>query len=220
MKLFRSLALAALFAWLPASASGILNVLVASSYAQITPVTITFTTVGSHTITVPLGAQVMTVEVFGPGGGGGGSSSTIFGQGGGSGAHSVSIVNVAGHSLQTFTLVCGTAPVPTGVVGNNGQTGGISTVAVGTFTGSFSTMTANSGVGGQATLNGPGGGGTASGGNSANTTGNASTSQSGAAALTGSFINGLPGGGGANHPGGTAQADTAGAIGQGAVHFT
>lgn len=220
MRFSRALALAALIACLPASASGILNALLAASSAPFTPVTQTFTTVGAHTITIPVGATTMTVEIFGPGGGGGGSSSSVVGQGGGSGARSASVVNVAGHASQTLTLVCGTAPVHTATIGNNGQLGGNSTVVVGTFSGSFTAMTAASGFGGQATLNGPGGGGTASGGNSANTTGNASTSQTGAAGLSGAFINGLAGGGGANHPGATAQPDTTGSIGQGAVHFT
>lgn len=184
------------------------------------PTTQQFLTAGSHAITIPPGATVMRIEIMGPGGGGGGSSTSIVGQGGGSGARSESTVSVAGHALQTFTLFCGAAPASTGVPGNNGQQGGPSSVTVGTFSGAFTSMLANGGFGGLATLNGPGGGGTASGGNLVNLTGNASTNQVGAAGLIGEFVNGLSGGTGANHPGSTAQPDTAGTVGQGAVHFS
>jgi hypothetical protein len=187
-----------------------------------TPVTTTYTTGGAHTITIPTGATSMDLEIFGAGGGGGGSTTTVVGNGASSGGRAFSTYPILPANWgQTLTLTCGAQQLSTGVPNNNGQTGNQSRVAVGTFSGSFTTMTANGGGGGLADLGGSFGAGTAAGGNVSNTTGNAAgTSQTGAAGLTGTYINGQFGSNGANHPGATSEPDTATTIGQGAVHFS
>jgi hypothetical protein len=193
----------------------------AISTSTFSPVTNTFTTAGAHPITIPSGCSSMTLEIEGGGGGGGGSSTTVQGNGASSGGRCVSTYAVTPSNWgQTVTLTCGAVKSSTGTPQNNGQAGNASTVVSGTF--SITTMTANGGGGGQATLNGAGAGGSASGGNVTNQTGNTATtgSASGAAGLTGTLINGLAGASGAAHPGGVAQPDTATTLGQGAVTFT
>jgi hypothetical protein len=183
------------------------------------PTTTQFLTPGTFTITIPQGASLFTPELMGGGGGGGGSSTTVVGQGGGSGGRCVSNVSVAGHAGQTFILVVGTAVASTGVPGNSGQRGTDTTLTAGTFTGTFTTMDSTCGFGGSPSLGGGGGAGAASGGNLINGGGNASSGQTGGAGLTGTYVNGLSGATGANHPGSTSEPDTAGHAGQAAMHF-
>jgi len=185
------------------------------------PVTNTFTTTGAHLITIPIGTSLMKLEIEGGGGGGGGNTGIVQGNGGSSGGRCVSTyATTSVHWGQTLTLTCGAVKASTGTDNNNGQTGNASTVVAGTFTG-FTAMTANGGGGGSFSLNGAGPGGTSTGGNVTNQTGNTNTAQQvGAAGLTGTFINGLAGATGANIAGGVPHPDTATTLGQGAVHFS
>lgn len=186
-----------------------------------TPVTLTFTTAGAFVITIPTGPSSMTVEIFGGGGGGGGNTGIVVGNGGSSGARTVSTYAITSANWgQTFTLTTGAIKAGTGTVNNFGQAGNPTTAVAGTFTG-LATMTANGGGGGSQSLGGAGPGGSSSGGNVTNQTGNTNSAQQvGALGLAGTFINGLAGATGANHPGGTGQPDTATTLGQGAVNFT
>jgi hypothetical protein len=187
------------------------------------PTTTTFLTTGGHLVTIPNGSSLMTLEIEGGGGGGGGSSTTVVGNGGGSGGRCVSTIAISPSNWgQTLALTCGAIRASSGVAGAVGFDGSQSTVNVMTFSGSFTSMVANGGGGGNPFLGGGGAGGTATGGNVTNQTGVTATSgnQNGAAGLTGTFVNGLSGATGANHPGSTSQPDTATTLGQGAVHFS
>jgi hypothetical protein len=195
--------------------------LFAKAGSLFTPVTTQFTTAGAHTITIPNFATSMTLEIEGGGGGGGGDTGIVVGNGGSSGGRTVSTYSITSANWgQTLTLTCGAAIASTGVNNNDGQTGNASSVVTVSFPG-FTTMTANGGGSGTASLGGAGAGGSSTGGNVTNQNGNTNTAQqTGAAGLTGTFINGLAGATGAGISGGTPKADTATTIGQGAVHFS
>lgn len=189
--------------------------------ARITPVTTQFTTTGAHLITIPTGAASMDLEIEGGGGGGGGGNGTTVGNGGSAGGRCFSTYPISSSNWgQTLTLTCGAVTASTGVNNNPGQTGSQSTVVAGTFTG-FTTMTANGGGGGIQDLGGANPGGTSTGGNVTNQSGNTnSVQQAGAAGLTGTYINGLAGAAGSTIAGGVPHPDTATTLGQGAVHFS
>src|SRR5882757_6084315 len=91
----------------------------------ITPFTVTFTTAGANTITIPTGAVSMTLEIEGGGGGGGGNTGTVVGNGG----RTVSTYAISSANWgQTLTLTCGAIKASTGTNNNSGQTGNASTV--------------------------------------------------------------------------------------------
>jgi hypothetical protein len=211
--------------------TGILGVIAGGAYFQ--PVTRTYTS--GFTDTIPAGATTAVWEVWGEGAGGGGdnnTSGTAHGGGGGSGGYSRTSVSVAGHVGQTFsgTLQAGGTA---GAVGNSGLPNAGSqpaaTVAVGTFSGSFTTMSALAGSGGingigSASPGAGGQGGTASGGTQANTTGNngtAGTTSSGGGGAGGPGIAGVNGTGNAGGTGGSNLAlATAGGSAKAIVRYT
>jgi hypothetical protein len=202
----------------PVLGGGSISLSITNSF---TPTTTTFTTAGANGITIPSGSTSMTLEIDGGGGGGGGNTGVVVGNGGSSGGRCVSTYSISPSNWgQTLTLTCGASLPSSGANNNDGQGGLASTVVAGTFTG-FTTMTANGGGGGSASLGGAVAGGSATGGNVTNQAGNTnSAQQAGAAGLTGTFINGRAGATGATKAGGVPHPDTATTIGQGAVHFS
>jgi len=187
--------------------SGILNVLVGSSY--FTPVTNTYTTGTSATETIPVLASSVVIEVFGAGGAGGAYStldSIVYygGGGGGSGGYSIKTASVVGSGGLTMTYSVGALGTTTVGTGNAG-TG--SNVVSGTF--SLTTISTNGGAGGTQVFGSGGLGGAAgasgSGGDTnsagnAGTAGTISTNGVGGAGKTGTNGNGLAGGDGAYFP--------------------
>lgn len=141
-------------------------VFAAVSVAAFTPRSDDFTSAGSGTETVPSGAAQLVMEVWGGGAAGGaGATGEVDHQGGGGGA--------GGYSKSIFALVAGdwgkTISYTVGAVGVASSTSG-SALNAGAVA-----VTANPGVAGASatgTTNGAlGAGGTASGGNTTNTTG-------------------------------------------------
>lgn len=186
--------------------SGILSVLVGSSY--FTPVTRSYTTGTSATETIPVLASSVVIEVFGAGGAGGAyftSDGIVYygGGGGGSGGYSIKTASVVGSGGLTMTYSVGALGTTTGGSGNAG-TG--SNVVSGTF--SLTTISTNGGAGGtQGSGGGLGGAAGAAGtGGDTNSAGNAGTAGTisingvGGAGKTGTNGNGLAGGDGAYYP--------------------
>lgn len=192
------------------------------SGAAFTPQISSYTSSGSFTETIPSGATTCLMELFGAtGGGSGGTGSGCAannGTGGGSGGRAISnAVNVAAGGGKNIAVVIGTAGAAGAAAGGVGGTGTASTFTSGTFTIVGGTMTANSGTGGN---NGGGTvGGTATGGTTSNTTGNSvvARSQAGGLGLTGTNINGNPGGQGGNT--GSINPGIIGFVGRGAFGY-
>lgn len=143
---------------------------VSSATGSFSPVTQTFSTAGSFTASVPVGASNLTLEIWGGAGGGntgsGSGCAAQSGGGGGSGGYSESVFSVAAVNGQTITLSIGTAG------SGSGGNGGTTTASSGTF--SITTMNATGGGGGQVGGSGLGGtAGTGGGGNTTNSSGNA-----------------------------------------------
>lgn len=140
--------------------------------AFVGPVVHTYNTNGAYTDTIPFGSVNVVIECWGPGGGGshgvGTGCSAQPGCGGASGGYSRSSYSVVGHGLQTLSLTVGTGGIAGGF---SGGTGTASKVVSGSF--ALTTMTGNSGTGGNLTIPAGGVGGTAAGGTQANTPGNA-----------------------------------------------
>ncbi|MDR4989372.1 MAG: hypothetical protein RG741_11105 [Bacteroidales bacterium] len=104
--------------------------------------TITYTTPGADSFTVPAGVTEITVELWGAGGAGGGGSTAFFGLqvrsgGGGGGGAYLRTVSVAVTPGQTYNLFVGAGG------SSNGQSGASSTATFGAVT-----LTAAGGNGG------------------------------------------------------------------------
>jgi hypothetical protein len=155
-----------------------------------------FSEPGSGSVIIPSGATGVTIQVWGAGGGGGygysgfiapGEPEIFPGGGGGGGGYSKTIlVLTAPDALKTINYIVGTGgPGGTGF-SINGEPGGFSNVSSGTYT--ITTMTANGGGGGDSgQFANQGAGGTATGGNTTNTTGNGGAffTQAGATGIAG-----------------------------------
>lgn len=110
--------------------------------------------VANGTFTIPAGVIATKVTVIGGGGAGGGASASNTGAGGGSGGIAIKWLSALtpGNTL-AVTIGAG----GTGVSNASGNNGSASSIASGTQT--ISTVTANGGIGGQASTSpGPGGG--------------------------------------------------------------
>ncbi|WP_264520913.1 beta strand repeat-containing protein [Flavobacterium sp. N1994] len=165
--------------------------------------TVTLTSPGTSSFTVPAGVTSLTVECWGAGGSGGGTAgnATASGGGGGGGGYSKNTVAVVSGSSINYTIGAG----GTGTTAN-GANGGATTFSTVAANGGFGGMqgNSNSGVGGAGgtgtTFNGgkgangilsnSGGGGAGSAGSASN--GNSATNGTGANAVT----NGAAGGNG------------------------
>lgn len=170
-----------------------------------------FSTAGSASFTVPTNVSAVKVTVIGGGGAGGGATAADNGTGGGSGSCGISWLSglIPGDAL---TLTIGAGGVP--VSASTGGTGGSSVV-----TGTFGTITAPGGMGGNVGTLGAAGGASGTGatlnlgGNSAGNTvilGSAASGSAGAGSILG-------GGGPApfNNPGIAGSAPGAGGSGAG-----
>lgn len=139
-----------------------------------------FSEPGTGFVAIPASATGVTIQVWGAGGGGGfgylgfiapGEPEIFPGGGGGGGGYSKTILAFTGQDGKTINYTIG-AGGPGGTdFAPNGEPGGFSNVFSGTFT--ITTMTANGGQGGESgQFANQGAGGTATGGNTTNTTGN------------------------------------------------
>lgn len=152
---------------------------------------------GTGAVTIPASATGVTIEVWGAGGGGGGGfvgfiapgEPEVFeGGGGGGGGYSKTVLVLGvGDPGKTINYTVGSGGAGS-IFGGSGNNGTFSNVYSGTYT--ITTMTCNGGFGGSAgKFPTQGAGGTASGGNTTNTTGN------GGAFYTSSGAAGVPGDG-------------------------
>jgi len=138
------------------------------------------TSPGTGFVTIPSGATGVTIEVWGAGGGGGygyvgfiapGEPEIFAGGGGGGGGYSKTVLSLSGDAGKTINYTVGSGGAGATSSTLDGSYGTFSNVYSGTYT--ITTMTANPGGGGtygSYPVQGPGG--TASGGNTTNTTGN------------------------------------------------
>jgi hypothetical protein len=139
-----------------------------------------FTTPGVSSVAIPSGATGVTIEVWGAGGGGGygyvgfivPSEPDVFaGGGGGGGGYSKTVLSLSGDAGKTINFTVGSGGAGATASTLDGSFGTFSNVFSGTYT--LTTMTANPGGGGtygESPTQGVGG--TATGGNTTNTTGN------------------------------------------------
>lgn len=145
--------------------------------SSFTPVTHTYNTAGSYTETIPTGASQVVIEVWGGSGAGGAGFGPVCtgytGGGGASGSYSRSTYSLnSGNYGQTIAVAVGAAGL--GASGSNGSNGGASSASSGSFP--MTTMSSPGGGGGGKAVSGLDGaagvaGGTASGGNVANSNG-------------------------------------------------
>jgi hypothetical protein len=202
--------------------------------SNFTPVTRTYTTVGSGTETIPTGASQVVITVWGAGGGGGRSGTNICtnnnGGGGGSGAYVKKTLSISSSNWgQTLSYLVATRGAAGITSAPNGGAGGTSTVSNGTFTTSVSLSAGGGGGGASGNSTGnQGSGGTASGGDT-NTNGNGgggtvstgAAAPNGGAAQTNYATNGNPpGGGGSGGQVGSSQNGGQGADGQVVFAYT
>jgi hypothetical protein len=148
-------------------------------FAQTT--TVTITTTGSSTWTVPCGVTSITVEAWGAGGAGGASiTNSEGGSGGGGGGYSSYIATVTPSTIINYTIGTG------GMGGaSNGGNGGATTILA---------LTANGGSGGNQNMGTFGSGGTAAGGTTNTSGGNGITGTASAGEAGGNSPNGGTGG--------------------------
>ncbi|MFI0492196.1 glycine-rich domain-containing protein, partial [Flavobacterium sp.] len=145
--------------------------------------TVTFTTTGTSTWTVPCGVTSITVEAWGGGGAGGGITvKSKGGSGGGGGGYCVNIFTVISGQSISYNVGAG----GNGVSAGDGLNGNDTTIL---------TLTASGGVGGKKDMGNVGSGGSAIGGttNTSGGNGNIGTSSQGSAGGNGG--NGGLGGG-------------------------
>jgi hypothetical protein len=166
---------------------------------------------GTGSVVIPTGATGVTIQVWGGGGGGAtgyeiflapGEPDIIDGGGGGGGGYAKTVLILSGQDGKTILYTVGAG----GAGAGSATAGGFSNAYSGTYT--LATMTANGGQPGSADpLQTQGAGGTATGGNTTNTTGNggAAYTSFGAAGIVGdgsltaggggngSFLGGRPG---------------------------
>ena len=148
---------------------------------------------GTGSVSIPVGATGVTIQVWGGGGGGAtgyetflapGEPEIVEGGGGGGGGYSKTVLTLSGQDGKTILYTVGAGGAGAGAA----TAGGFSNVYSGTYT--ITTMTANGGQPGNAgPLQMQGAGGTATGGNTTNTTGN------GGAAYTSAGAEGIAGDG-------------------------
>jgi hypothetical protein len=150
---------------------------------------------GSGSVTIPVGAMGVTIEVWGAGGGGGygffgelapGEPEVFPGGGGGGGGYSKTILVLSAQDGKTINYIVGSGGAGATEFSPNGNPGTFSNVSSGTYT--ITTMTSNPGNGGDSgQFASQGAGGSASGGNTTNTTGNGGAffTQAGAAGIAG-----------------------------------
>ena len=196
----------------------------------------TYASGSSGNETIPKGASLVVIELWGGGGGGGRGSNLCVGNdggGGGSGAYVKKTIPLSsaswGKTIAYLVGIGGSVGAGPGTYGGNGQA---STVSSGTFT--LSTLTAGGGGGASGGNLGPveGAGGTASGGD-VNTSGNTNSTSNykgpgapngGGDQTTPGTTGTVPGGGGAGtHASGTTAAGNApngGPGGGGLIVFT
>lgn len=178
------------------------------------PQTVTRTSGTGATETAPAGATNVIIAVWAGGGSGGQGLRTAInpsgydGTGAGSGGYSQSTYAISGGQTLTYTVGGGGAP--------SGVNGVASSVSSGTKT--ITTMAANPGTGGNpsaAPVNAAGTGGTASGGNTSNVTGNSGLADAfaGASAVIG--WNGNSGGSGGDGGAGGSVSNNPGVAGGG-----
>lgn len=185
--------------------TGIMQAMVGGFFGLTNPVVFDFSAGSNAIVTAPAGAKQVVIEVWAGGGGGSHGIGTTpdtfdFGNKGASGGYSRSVYDCA--SLQTLHYTVGAGGIGQPAGDNTDYNGAASIVASGTLT--ITTLTAGGG-GGADTAN-LGAGGTAAGGNDANTHGNADGSP-----VLG--LNGNSGGGGGGssvgpvdgHPGGVGR---------------
>jgi hypothetical protein len=153
------------------------------------------TSPGTGSVVIPTGAMGVTIEVWGGGGGGGYGyvgfivpmePEVFAGAGGGSGGYSKTVLVLSGQDGKTINFTVGSGGAGATSSTLDGSYGTFSNVFSDTYT--ITTMTANPGGGGtygSYPIQGPGG--TATGGNTTNTTGNggAAYEQTGAAGVAG-----------------------------------
>jgi hypothetical protein len=154
-----------------------------------------FSEPGTGLIAIPAGATGVTIQVWGAGGGGGygflgeiapGEPEVFPGGGGGSGGYSKTVLTLTAQDGKTINYRVGTGGPNGTAFAPNGEPGTFSNVSSGTYT--ITTMTANGGNGGDSgQFANQGAGGTATGGNTTNTTGNGGAffTQTGAAGVAG-----------------------------------
>jgi hypothetical protein len=164
------------------------------------------TSPGAGSVTIPSGADGVTIECWGAGGGGGygylgfiapGEPEVFPGGGGGGGGYTKTVLSLSGDDGKTINFTVGAGGLGGTGFSPNGEPGTFSNVYSGTFT--ITTMTSNPGNGGDSgQFAQQGAGGTASGGNTTNTPGNGGAfyTQAGAAGIAGD--NSLTAGGGGN----------------------
>ncbi len=139
-----------------------------------------FTEPSAGVVAIPASATGVTIEVWGAGGGGGaryegeivpGEPEIFAGAGGGSGGYSKTVLVLSGDDGKTISYTVGAGGVGGTSATLNGSAGGFSNAYAGTY--ALATMTGNGGQGGTWGLFAvQGAGGTATGGNTTNTTGN------------------------------------------------
>jgi len=165
---------------------------------------------GPGSVAIPAGATGVTIEVWGGGGGGAsgrivmlapGEPDIIDGGGGGGGGYSKTVLTFSGQDGKTILYTVGAGGAGAGAA----TAGGFSNAYSGTYT--ITAMTANGGQPGSGgLLQTQGAGGTASGGNTTNTTGNggATYQSSGAAGIVGNNSLTAGAGGDGGYPTGSA----------------
>jgi len=163
------------------------------------PVLRVYSTLGSGTETIPVGAKTLVIEVWGGGGGAGiGTKIAASSAGGGAGGYSRSSYNVIGYSGQTINYTVG--------AGGTGITDGLaSNVSSNSYT-----LTTMQGYGGKhspnsataSTYGAGGNGGSATGGNQANYNGMLGDDAQGAGGLGGVGTTGTVSGDGSPYGGG------------------
>lgn len=188
--------------------TAVLNLLLGSG-GGFTPVTVSYTTNGSFTETIPAGATTAVIEVFGASGDGGagfGSGCTMkSGGGGGSGAYAKTTFNVSTQGGKTFDLVVANRNTASNTTVSAGATNGVTsfTQMVAPFGGNGGNASSGiNGTGGTAASTATGGTDTNLGGNAGGNGLNCCSGGAGGAGRTGTNGNGGVGGtggmGGAN----------------------
>jgi hypothetical protein len=159
--------------------------------------TVSFTTPGSYTWTVPEGLASISIVATGGGGGGGGLSGSIAGPVGGAGALVTSTLSVT--PGQVLNLIVGGG----GQSGTNGPSLGGGGYYFGAGGGGGGSTTVNAGTSHQIIAGGGGGGGSINGGAGGDAGGTNGTGGNGGNAYGGAMTGGGGGSGGTGGPAGT-----------------
>ncbi len=168
-----------------------------------TPITDSYTTVGTYTETIPTGATHLVIEDCGNSSSGGAGSSIHSGGGGGGGAYSKKTFTLTSTNWgQTFTAVIGSQAPSSGIAPSSGNSPGLNTVVNNTFSTALS-MSVSGGSGGLGSNPYTGGSAGAASGGDTNTAGGAGGTGgaypgSGGVGATGTDCNGATGSSGVN----------------------